>query len=161
MNDDGIEEKVIDAFAGVASSVGYSDLHGRILGYLFLSEKPVPLQEIARKLNYSLSTISLSIDFLEALGTIKKSKKGADRKVYVLLQSDLLDCLRKAVLLKAEKAIDVSLNDLMQESAKIKGSKTEKAKKTLHTIKTLETEIKRLQSFLSLVKEFKLPKAKN
>lgn len=152
--EEAIEKKVIDTFAGVAGSLGYSDLHGKILAALLIAQEAISLQELAQKTNYSLSTISLSIDLLEVLGVIKKIKKGADRKVYVLLNADLLDCLKKAVIAKLDTSINTSLSDLQQEKQKTRN------KKLLRTISILEKEIKRLRAFIDKVSGIELP-AKN
>ena len=152
--EEAIEKKVIDTFAGVASSLGYSDLHGKILAALLIAQEPISLRELAHKTNYSLSTISLSIDLLEVLGVIKKIKKGSDRKVYVLLNADLLDCLKKAVIAKLDTSINTSLSDLQQEKQKTKN------KKLLRTISILEREIRRLHAFMDSVSKIDLP-AKN
>ena len=70
-----IEEKILDRFAEVASSIGYSPLHGKIIGVLIVRGKPMSLQEVAKATGYSSSMVSLSLDLLELLGIIKKGKK--------------------------------------------------------------------------------------
>lgn len=152
VKEDVAEKKVIETFAGVASALGYSDLHGRILAVLLVENQPVSLQEIAHKTNYSLSTISLSIDFLEILGVIKKVKRNSDRKVYVRLDADLLDCLKKAVIVKVQASIASSLSDFDAEK------KRTKDKKLKRTINVLENEIKRLQSFMDKISKIEIPK---
>lgn len=145
------EKKVINTFSEIASALGYSDLHGRILAVLLVEQAPVSLQDIAHKTSYSLSTISLSIDFLEVLGVIKKVKRNSDRKVYVQLSADLLECLKKAVIVKVEAAIKSSLADFETEKKKL----SSKDKKLLRTINILEKEVKHLQKFMQEVSKIK------
>lgn len=145
-----VERKIISAFAGVANALGYSELHGRIIAALLIEDKPVALQEIARKTSYSLSTISLSIDFLEVLGVIGKVKKERDRQVYVQLKASLFECLKKAVLVKLEQSIKASLADFESEKKKL----SKKDKKLLRTINVLEKEIIKLNAFLKSINSF-------
>lgn len=137
------EKRIISNFGAVASALGYNEVHGKILAVLLVEGQSVALQDLASKTSYSLSTISLSIDFLEVLGVIKKMRK--DRKIYVELVSDLFDCLRKAALLRIEKSIGNALKDFESERNKTAD------KKLLKTINILEKEIKRLQNFVDLI----------
>lgn len=155
MAEDG-EKKIIAAFADVASALGYSDTHGKIIAVLIIEQKALSIQEIADKLNCSLASISLSIDFLDALGVIKKFKKESDRKVYVLLKADLLECLRRAVILRMEKAVSETLADFEKEKQIAKKSKSAKSKKLLNAINLLEKEISRLKEMVSLIQGIEL-----
>ncbi|MFH1751387.1 MAG: hypothetical protein ABH821_00385 [archaeon] len=150
------EEKVYNTFSGIASSLGYSALHGKILAALLVEGSELSLPDLARKTSYSLSTLSLSLDFLEVLGVIKKFRKPSDRKVYVKLKGDLLEALLKAIALKFGKGINDSLQELNEEKVKLKGKP--ESVKVLKSINLLENEIKRLQTYVELISELKLPK---
>lgn len=100
-----VEEHIYSAFASIASSLGYSDVHGRIISALLVSDKPLSLQELSRKTKYSDSAISLSLDLLELVGLIKKRKNLSDRKLYITLEGDLLEGLRRALTFKIQKEI--------------------------------------------------------
>ena len=101
-----------------------------------------------KKIGYSASSVSLSLDFLEMLGVVRRIKKPSDKKLYIELQGDLLDCLKKAVLFKAQKNVDATLEEF--EKYKNNGEAKE-------TIKILEKEIKRLQRYINLLSKVKLP----
>lgn len=161
MNDiNEIESNITETFGNIASTLGYSNLHGKILAVLTMEGKSISIQDIADKLKYSLSTISLSVDFLEALGVIKKMRKNSDRKVYVQLAADLMECLRKVILVKVEKSIDDSLRDFETAKRKLEAKKEARADKLLKTINLLEKESKKLKGFLDLIKTVDLSNGK-
>ncbi|MFH0714345.1 MAG: hypothetical protein V1847_01245 [Candidatus Diapherotrites archaeon] len=152
-----VEHKLFETFSQVASSLGYSELHGKILAALLIAQGPVSLQDIASKTKYSLSAISLSIDFLEVMGVVKKVKQNSDRKVYVVLSADLLDILKRAVLLKAQVSIRSALQDFEMEKLKLKNPKTISEKKMYKSICVLEKELARLQKFTNQIAGIQLP----
>src|SRR3989344_2998153 len=132
-----IESKIFSTFAEVARSIGYSPLHGKLIGVLLVKNRPVSLQELAKETGYSAGMISLSLDLLELLGVIKRIKKEGDRQLYISLGGDLLECLKNAITLKVEKSIKESLIDFESaktQLAKMNGQDAENAKKTLEVL---------------------------
>ena len=146
-----VEEKIFRTFASVASSLGYSDVHGRVLAVLLVADKSLSLQELSKKTGYSDSAISLSLDLLELVGIIKKRKNVGDRKLYVSLEGDLLEGLRRALMLKLQKEILFSLGEF-EDYRNLNDVKTKR------TIEILENEIKRLQQYVNSLAEVGIPK---
>ena len=60
-----VQERIYSTFGEVASSIGYSPIHGRIIGALLVNGGELSLQAVARETGYSLSMVSLSLDLLE------------------------------------------------------------------------------------------------
>jgi len=152
-----IENKIYSTFAEVASAIGYSPLHGKIIGVLLVKGGPVTLNDLAKLTGYSTGMVSLSLDLLEVLGVIKKIKKESDRKLYVELCGDLLECLKRAIVIKVEKSIGNSLVDFEgaeKELGKLEGEEAEQAKKTL---KILRAQLERLNRYIKLLSAIKLP----
>ncbi len=145
----GIED-IHDTFTSVASSLGYSEVHGRIISALLVDSRPMSMDELAKTTGYSPASISLSLDLLELIGIIKKFKHKGDRRLYVRLEGDLLEGLRYAMLLKLQKEISKTLNEF-----KTYKNSDEKSKRT---IKTLEKEVRRLQEYVSRLAKVPLPK---
>lgn len=152
-----VQEKVFSTFSDVASSLGYSPLHGKIIGALLVREKQMTLQELARETGYSTGMISLSLDLLEVLGVVKKAKKAGDRKLYVELHGDLLACLKNALVLKIRKAIEGSVKEFEESRKGLAGVKGPEKERALKTISILEKEIKRLERYVSLLEKIRLP----
>ena len=60
-----VEKEIYSTFAEVAKGIGYSEIHGRIIGALMVGGKRLSLQELSKRTGYSASTISLSLELLE------------------------------------------------------------------------------------------------
>jgi DNA-binding transcriptional regulator GbsR (MarR family) len=151
-----IEREIFSTFAEIATAIGYSEIHGRIIAALLVSDKKLSLNELAKKTGYSLSTISLSLDLLELLGMIKKIKKAGDRKLYVQLQANLLEGLKKAFLIRIQKSIDETLSKFEEYKEDLNKSKTKENKKVLDILKILESEVERVDKYISLLTKIKL-----
>jgi DNA-binding transcriptional regulator GbsR (MarR family) len=151
-----IEREIYSIFADIASTIGYSEIHGRIIAALLVSGGKSSLQELAKQTGYSISTISLSLDLLEFFGMIKKVKKAGDRKLYVELQGDLLGGLKKAFLTRLRKSIENSLLRFEEYKKELKKMKDSEKKRVLKTLDVLEKEIKRLRKYLDLLSRIKV-----
>lgn len=146
--DKDVEARIYATFAGVASSLGYSDVHGRIIAALISSKKPLALQDIAKKTGYSLAAVSLSLDLLGVLGIVKKMKNPKDRKLYAKIDGDIIEGMRSAFLTKIQLEIDSTL----REFERYKGGKNNE------TIRLLEKEILRLKKYIEALAEIPVPK---
>ena len=147
----------MESFASVAETIGYSPLHGKIIGVLLLEGNPVSLEEMAKKTGYSASMISLSLDFLELMEVIKKVKKSGDRKLYVSLNGDLLGILKKAIVTRMKKVLSNSLNDFEESKKHLGGLTGEERKRVEKAINTLEKEITKLDYYINLLSQIELP----
>ncbi|RLJ07429.1 MAG: hypothetical protein DRP12_02270 [Candidatus Aenigmatarchaeota archaeon] len=134
--------RIYEIFSSVARSMGYSPVHGKIIGVLLVKNRPVSLKELARETGYSTSMISLSLDLLEIFGIVKKFRK--DRNLWIQLQGDLLSCLKRAFLLKLKKSIQDCRKELEEEREKAR--KEEKL-----AIEKLQKELKRLENYLKIL----------
>lgn len=150
-----IEREIYSLFAEVASALGYSEIHGRIIAALLVKGGKTSLQELAKETGYSSSMISLSLDLLEFFGVIKKVKHVGDRKLYVELQGSLLDALKRAFVTKLEKNVVNSLEKFDEYKKELKKNDKDEAKKVLQTLEILEKELKRLRKFLNMAMSLK------
>lgn len=148
---DNIPDSIHDTFTAVASSLGYSEVHGRIISALIVADRALSMEELAKTTGYSPASISLSLDLLELIGIIKKFKQRGDRKLYVKLDGDLIEGLRKAMLFKLQKEITKTLN----EFEIYRNVADEKSRKTL---KLLEKEVVRLQEYVDRLSKVPVPK---
>ncbi len=152
-----IEDGVFSIFSELAGMLGYSPIHGKIIGALLAEKGPVSLQELAKRTNYSMGMISISLDLLEVLGVIKKTKMPGDRKMYLQLDGDLLTILKKAVTMRVKRGVESSLTDIgtrRKEVTKLEGKNKEYL---LRTLDILERDIKRLEKYVNLLSGIRLP----
>ena len=152
-----VEDQVFSIFSELASTLGYSPIHGKIIGALLVAGKPISLQELSARVRYSAGMVSLSLDLLEVLGVVKKVKKPGDRKLYVQMEGDLLEALKKAVIIKVKKGIDESLRGLGARKGAMEELGPAERKAAARTIAVLEGEIKRLEKYVNLLSEIRLP----
>lgn len=150
-----IEREIYSLFAEVASALGYSEIHGRIIAALLVKGGKASLQELAKETRYSPSMVSLSLDLLEFFGVIKKVKRAGDRKLYVELQGSLLDSLKRAFVTKLQKNVENSLTKFEEYKKELRKSKERDAKKVMKTLEILENELKRLRKFLNIAMSIK------
>jgi DNA-binding transcriptional regulator GbsR (MarR family) len=151
-----IKEKIYSTFANTATSLGYSEIHGRIIACLLINEGPVSLSVVAKETGYSPSMISLSVDFLETVGMVKRVKKPGDRKLYLESSGSLLDGLRKALIVRVDKNISGSLQEFEEYKKEINSSKDQTSKSLLNAIDRLETEIKKMEKYIKVLSKIKL-----
>jgi DNA-binding transcriptional regulator GbsR (MarR family) len=152
-----IEKKIFNTFGEVAKSIGFSPIHGNIIAALLVGGSSLSLQDIAKKTGYSVSMISLSLDLLEILGIIRKLKKPTDRKLYIELGSDLLESLKRILLMRINKNISDSLLEFEQSKKMLENLKGENKKDVMKAIKTLEGQINRLKMYVDLLSDINLP----
>ncbi|MFO7872836.1 MAG: hypothetical protein R6U26_04365 [Candidatus Undinarchaeales archaeon] len=155
-----IESEIIDTFASISESLGYSEVHGKILAALLISDKALSLDQIANKTRYSSSMISLSLDLLEVIGMISKVKKSGDRKLYVKMDGDLLEALKTAVMLKLGKGFEDVSENLSTYRKKIKDmdKKPKKQKELLKGLKKLEQEAERIDKYIEKLSKVEISK---
>ena len=144
-----MEEKIHSVFAAVASSLGYSEVHGRIISALMIAQKPLSLDELVKQTKYSPASISLSLDLLEIIGIVKKLRDRGDRKLYARLEGDLIVGLRNAMIIKLQKEITNTLSELAQFRTDTKSKNAAAA---------LEKEVRRLQEYVQRLSEVEVPK---
>lgn len=147
MNSDA-QERIFATFSSIANSLGYSEVHGRIIAALLVSSGPVSLQELSDKTGYSPAAVSLSLDLLELVGIIRKIKNAGDRKLYVRMDGDLLEGLRNALLLKLQKEIITTKTELDKYDT---GEES-------HSVQKLRREIDRLKEYVDELAKVQIPK---
>ncbi len=151
-----IEKDIYSTFAEIASTIGYSDVNGRILAALLVSGKPLSMQEVANRIGLSLSSVSVSLDLLEFLGMIKRVKRAGDRKVYIELHGSLLDGLKRAIMARLQKSVNNTLSKFEGYRSELKNGNREETERVLASLNVLEKEVKRLDGYLNLLQKVKL-----
>jgi DNA-binding transcriptional regulator GbsR (MarR family) len=147
------------SFANVAALMGYSEVHGRIIAALTASKEPVSLGDLAKETGYALSSISTSLDLLEVLGMIRRVKVAGDRRVYVQLDGDLLEGLKRAIVAKGKKGVDNAFAEFPHLEEAIRGMPDDPDRaKVQNILDTLRGELERLQMYLDLLGGIELPR---
>lgn len=148
-----IEKNILSTFADVARSLGYSSVHGKIIGVLLIKREPLSLEEVAKETGYSTGMVSLSLDLLEVLGVIRKFKKSGDRRIHIELRGDLLECLKRAIIIKARKSVGNSLEQFEGYKRRLSSLPSSESKSVLQAVNLLENEIKRLEKYVDVLEK--------
>jgi DNA-binding transcriptional regulator GbsR (MarR family) len=152
-----LQERIYSTFGEVAKAIGYSPIHGRIVGALHVNGGEMALQALARETGYSVSMISISLDLLEVMGMITKGRRPGDRNLYVTLRGDLLEVLKNAIVMRLNKSIDTTLQDFMESRKEIEALPKEQRDRASRAVDVLEKEISRLRSYVKLLSGIRLP----
>lgn len=151
-----IKNKIYSIFADLANSLGYSDVYGRVIACLLIHDHPVPLTEVARETGYSPSMVSLSIDFLESIGMVKKVKKPGDRKLYLQASGNLMDAVKKIIIEKVERKVRETLQEFSRCKEELRVLKGKEKKDLSRAIKILEREIKKIDRYIKILSRVEL-----
>lgn len=152
MEQDEVRKNVCSTFASVATSLGYSEVHGRVVAALMAAGDKLSLQEISSMTSYAPSSVSASLDLLELVGIVKKVKTAGDRKVYARLDGDLIATLRNAFLFKVKKETSEKTAELQEFRSQARD------KKTREMLCRLEAEIQRLDAYLGALEKVEVPR---
>jgi len=131
-------------------AVGLDEISSRLIGILFIEPEPISLDELAKKTGYSTAAISTGIKFLEATGTVTRTKQPNDRKVYFFMEKDLF----KQFYVHFKKAYECKLVYYLDNlPGIIKQMKTEKkTKEDTKKLKISEDYYNQLKKMESLFK---------
>jgi DNA-binding transcriptional regulator GbsR (MarR family) len=154
-----LKDKLYSSFANVASLMGYSEVHGRIIASLTAANAPVSLGDLAKDTGYSLSSISTSLDLLEVLGMVRKVKVSGDRRVFVQLDGDLLEGMKRAIVMKGQKGVENAFKEFTNYEATLSSlPEGEEREKIANVVAVLRGELERLQLYLDLLSGIQLPR---
>ncbi len=84
-----------DLMEAFARGEGLSPNSGRILGYLLMSEDPVPFSELAQELDISRGGISENTRVLEDHGIIERHRASGDRRDHFRIREDASEALEE------------------------------------------------------------------
>ena len=116
------------------------------------------LRLLLSALNYKKIEVQRELTDQDILSVIQKEvKKEADRKLYITLAGDLLECLKRAITIKVEKSIQNSLSDFEEGKKELAKLNTKEKAEVLASLEILENQIKRLNRYVKLLSQINLP----
>ncbi len=152
-----IKDEIYSSFSNTASSIGYDEIHGRIIAALIMDGEEMSLQELSKETGYSSSSISLSLDLLEVLGIIEKVKKKGDRKLYVRMEGDILQGLKQAIVIQLQKTIASTVESLDVREEKLVSMSSKESDNVLKGLRTLNKEMGRLEKYVDKLSQVEIP----
>ncbi|MES2474524.1 MAG: MarR family transcriptional regulator [Verrucomicrobiota bacterium] len=79
---DPLESQVVDFFVDGVRVLGLPRSIGEIYGLLFISQQPLSLDDLVRRLHMSKGSASQGLRLLKSLGAVREAASGSDRRTY-------------------------------------------------------------------------------
>ncbi len=79
---DPLERQVVDFFVDGVRVLGLPRSIGEIYGLLFISQTPLSLDDLVRRLDISKGSASQGLRMLKSLGAVREAASGSDRRTY-------------------------------------------------------------------------------
>jgi len=144
-------DRFVEGIGRLAATVGVSRVIGQLYAMLFLSEKPLCLDDMVERLKISKGNASLNIRKLESLGVAKRVWVKGDRKDFYQAELDLEKIIKGELINIARSRMKIALDTVTETEDLIKKSKgnlneEEKRRKKLY-LKRLESA-KEINNFI-------------
>jgi HTH-type transcriptional regulator, glycine betaine synthesis regulator len=141
-----ITREFINNLGRVASFFGFNRLMGQLYAVLFLSPRPLTLEDMMRKLECSKGNVSINIRALERWGLVRQIYKWADRKNYYEAETDIWKAVSGILQERERKESQQIIQSLNQSVAMLEkvshnreSSEAETAQFYLERIETLRS----------------------
>ena len=77
-----LEREVVDFFVRLSRLLGQPASFGQIYGLLFISPRPLPMDELVKRLQISKGSASQGLRFLHTLGAVRRVRLPDDRRTH-------------------------------------------------------------------------------
>ena len=144
-------DRFVEGIGRLAATVGVSRVNGQLYAMLFLSEKPLCLDDMVERLKISKGNASLNIRKLESLGIAKRVWVKGDRKDFYQAELDFEKIIKGELINIARSRMKIALDTVTETEDLIKNVKgnlneEEKRRKKLY-LKRLESA-KEINNFI-------------
>jgi DNA-binding transcriptional regulator GbsR (MarR family) len=109
-----IEQRFVQHFGEMGSRWGINRTVGQIYALLYLSERPLNGDEIAERLGFSRSNVSMGLKELESWQLVRLQHHAGDRKEYFSTPEDVWAIFRTLVAEKRKREVDPTLSMLRE-----------------------------------------------
>jgi len=79
------------------SELGHSRVVKKMMFILLISDKEISMEELAKRTNYSLATLSNTIKSVEKLGLVERVPYPRTKRVYVKAKSGFYDLIKNTL----------------------------------------------------------------
>jgi DNA-binding transcriptional regulator GbsR (MarR family) len=150
-----IREGLMEAMGRITSFWGFSKIMGQLYGLLYLSPKPLTLDEMSESLSISKGNVSINIRALERWSMVKAVWVKGDRKDYYEAETDFWKIVKGVLREREKKEFDLALESvskLLQKSMAVqKVTKTEEAAFATERLKKLEDFIQTMDKLVGVL----------
>jgi DNA-binding transcriptional regulator GbsR (MarR family) len=140
-----IREGLMEAMGRITSFWGFSKIMGQLYGLLYLSPKPLTLDEMSESLSISKGNVSINIRALERWNMVKTVWVKGDRKDYYEAETDFWKIVKGVLREREKKEFDLALESVSKLLTKsVEAQKTTKTAENAFAIERL----KKLEDFI-------------
>ena len=135
MNEDLLRahDRFIEGIGRLATTVGVSRVIGQLYAMLFLSDKPLCLNDMVERLKISKGNASLNIRELERLGVVKKVWVKGDRKDFYEAELDFEKIIKSGLTGAVKSRMKIARDTMVEAENLIEDTRSnlnEEGKKT-------------------------------
>ncbi|HVM62398.1 MAG TPA: hypothetical protein VMV72_16175 [Verrucomicrobiae bacterium] len=144
---DAARRKFIEAGGNTTQSFGFGRIPGQLFALLYLSAKPLCLDDIARELGVSKASVSTTVRQLEQWAAVRRIWVKGDRKDYYEAETDFGTVLRHGLLMTLRKKLETAGSQIEQvgDSLKQAMEKTDDAQR--QEIQVVADRLQRARDF--------------
>ena len=107
-----LQEGLMEAMGRITSFWGFSKIMGQLYGLLYLSPKPLSLDEMAGSLSVSKGNVSINIRALERWNMVRTVWVKGDRKDYYEAETDFWKIVKGVLREREKKEFDQALDSV-------------------------------------------------
>ncbi len=141
-----LQHGTMDAMGRITSFWGFSKIMGQLYGLLYLSSRPLTLDEMAEGLSVSKGNVSINIRALERWNMVRQVWVKGDRKDFYEAETDFWKIIRGVLKEREKKEFDQALGTV--GGLRRKGEEAHRKEKSAETAFAVE-RLKRLEDFIS------------
>ena len=144
-----LDDEFIAMYQKFTSMQGMDQLIGSIVAILYLSPKPVAMEDIAKKTGYSLASISNKVKMLEQVEMVSRVNKPGTRKIYLYIDKDLSKMM-KGLFVKKLAALKMANDSVPKIIDKYKDkAKKPEEKEKIELLKGYYKQISRFEYLIA------------
>jgi len=141
-----------DVFLGkvnqICNKFGLNNIMAQIYAILYLSDRPLSLNDMVERLKISKGSASINIRALERYGTVRKVWVKGSRKDYYEADTDIIKVIMNRVRSMAQKRIS-EIDDMLKSSYQILNSVNSSDKEEEEAMKVFKERLDKLKSLHS------------
>ena len=153
-----IQDDFIEFAGNLCASMNITRIIGQLYALLYMSEEPVSMDDMVKRLDVSKGNVSVNINILEGWGAVRKVWVKGSRKNYYMADPDVWKIVKKRVeealssrLDRTVSAIDNINKGLEEVNSNISGEEKKKVrfyKKRMNNIDSMKNKLANIQKML-------------
>jgi DNA-binding transcriptional regulator GbsR (MarR family) len=120
-----VQDSTVAGLGRLAGFFGFSEVMGRLYGFLLLSPEPLSLDDFCEGLRISKGSVSVNMRSLERWGIAKEVWVRGERKKYYMAESDMWTVIRNVLSGREMREVQLALQVLGESVLKLQEVESE------------------------------------